>query len=245
MLITLLEEDLILRVHEAAVGLALDRETLVSGLPPHVRRSLSTTRTEAGQIRSDLHELNRIERLEGGNVPLVSWVNAALALSPKRAERDVFLEAQRALGGSTPSPALDIDASAWLRRVEEETQWADLLGLTTSNDALRVRLEQVFMPPSAHLHGDRAPSGELDDPPMSMPLTEAMSAHPFLIIIGEPGSGKTTLLRHVAHHLARAAQGQKGSRAVLGLPRSGDVALPLLIPLQHLATFLVDRGDHP
>ncbi len=139
----------------------------------------------------------------------------------------------------------DVDASTWLRRLENETRWADLLGITTGADALRIRLDHVFIPPRTHVAGAMPERADPHARMGAVPLVAAAGEHPFLAVVGDPGSGKTTLLRFLAHHRARAAQGHADARTALGLPAAGDLALPLLVPLKHLAAFLPDRGDDP
>lgn len=142
-------------------------------------------------------------------------------------------------------------ASTYLKRLDEETRWADLLGISVGGDALRVELDDVFVPLRAHVAGAErkkqrgGEGGVAELMGRAAGVVEALIERPLLAVIGDPGGGKTTLLRYLAHHLGRAFNGNEKSRERLGLAKGTEVGLPLLIPIKHIAAFLEDRGDRP
>src|SRR6185312_13520688 len=81
-----LPPDKIREIHDAAIRAGLDREALVSALDPRLVSSLQRHSTPSQQILGDLNELNRIERLADGNVPLVQWLETAVTLAGPRVE---------------------------------------------------------------------------------------------------------------------------------------------------------------
>ncbi|EYF07748.1 Hypothetical protein CAP_8249 [Chondromyces apiculatus DSM 436] len=178
-------------------------------------------------------------RPEGGTVRL-----------PWRARE---LRAGGRLGGGISGAAL----GTYLRRLENETRWAMLIGLSSGVNALRIRLDQVFVPLAVQelgvaagseagdedggARGREGPGGE-GGGPEGMRATRAgvvalWQRAPFLAVVGGPGSGKTTLLRHLAHLGARAFAGDGEARAELLL--EGQAApLPLLIALPQIAALM-------
>src|SRR5262245_40621544 len=89
----LLSHAEILRLHAAIVSMGRDRVALLGGLDPTFVAGLPAARDPSGQILSDLHELNRAERLTDGSVPLRTWLETAVQLAGPRVEAAVFREA--------------------------------------------------------------------------------------------------------------------------------------------------------
>ena len=71
-----------------------------------------------------------------------------------------------------------------------------------------------------------------------------MSAHPQVVLLGDPGSGKSTFINHLALRLATPlAQGQHdASLALPGWPVSHVPWVPIMIVLRDLARWLVHTG---
>jgi predicted DNA-binding transcriptional regulator YafY len=181
------------------------------------------------------------------------WMRDAI-LAPR--DGGIFRMSRRTLvepriSQSAPVPAsFGVDTSTYLRRLENETRAAELPGVSIGREALAIRLEDVFIPLHAHITSPGAARGSSEAPAehgiaTREPLVEVLRRQSFLVVVGDPGSGKTTLLRHAAHRSARAIQGGSVVRRALGFPETGELALPLLIPLRHLAATLPDRGDRP
>ncbi|WP_218920026.1 SUMF1/EgtB/PvdO family nonheme iron enzyme [Chondromyces crocatus] len=147
----------------------------------------------------------------------------------------------RGAGGGSAAPG---DVGTYLRRLENETRWATLLGLSSGANALRIPLEQVFVPLRAQELGAEARSASEPEGPAArgageLParagVMELWGKATFLALIGGPGSGKTTLLRRLAYLGARAFAGDAAARALLLLEASGEKSLPLLVPLPQIA----------
>src|SRR5262249_45795957 len=91
-----LDRNQVADVEKAAVdsGLITDvpRQLLLQGLPPGFKVSLHTDPTPLNQFSLDLGKLNEVERLAGGLVPLVRFLeNAAEQLALRRMpEAEIF-----------------------------------------------------------------------------------------------------------------------------------------------------------
>jgi predicted NACHT family NTPase len=84
---------------------------------------------------------------------------------------------------------------------------------------------------------------EADTAAGRVPLTDLLSCHRRLLIIGDPGGGKTTFLRLIACVLAKDALGQdeSGRKSHLGLSLEKPPPVPILIRLSVLAATLKER----
>src|SRR5690242_1883714 len=88
-----LDYDRLLEVHAEAVelGLHMRREELLGGLSNAYVASLPTKADPAGQLLSDLSEMNKTDSIEDSVVPLYRWLrNAAYALSFRPEKKDYF-----------------------------------------------------------------------------------------------------------------------------------------------------------
>ncbi|MFD7256993.1 trypsin-like peptidase domain-containing protein [Streptomyces sp. NPDC059874] len=92
-----LPPDDIVRLRDTAVeqGLADPslRRLLFEGILPKYRGSLPLLAAPGPQVQSDLNEMNRVERLVDGTVPLAVWLRNASDQLTDAAARDVFLKA--------------------------------------------------------------------------------------------------------------------------------------------------------
>lgn len=97
--VTKLSDDLLHKVHDAAIrlGLANSRNTLLGGMAPSISAQLPTVPSPLEQLLRDLQVLNEIGRLRDGSVPLTQWLDAALRLTSIRPESEVFATARRVL----------------------------------------------------------------------------------------------------------------------------------------------------
>ncbi|WP_406002593.1 trypsin-like peptidase domain-containing protein [Streptomyces sp. NBC_00829] len=93
-----LSPEEVLRVRDAALetGLAdpMVRPLLFDGIMPRYRGTLPLLPAPGRQVHSDLNEMNRVERLVDGSVPLEQWLRNAVAQTTEAAALAVF---QRAL----------------------------------------------------------------------------------------------------------------------------------------------------
>ena len=96
---SILRPKQILDLHAAAIStrVAPDRSLLIARLPPPLVNGLPAASTPSAQILSDLLQLNSIEQLVDGSVPLETWIENAIPLF-EGGEKAVFqgaLEAAR------------------------------------------------------------------------------------------------------------------------------------------------------
>lgn len=72
-----------------------DREALLVGLDPRFLASLPKMTNPAAQLLSDLHVLNRTERLADNSIPLVRWLENAILFAGPRVEGVLFKQVLR------------------------------------------------------------------------------------------------------------------------------------------------------
>ncbi|MEO5729428.1 MAG: effector-associated domain EAD1-containing protein, partial [Byssovorax sp.] len=96
---TSLPHATLLEVHEAAIGAGLNqvRGALLGGIDVALVAALPGSSTPAGQLLTDLDELNKLGRVPDGSVPLATWLTNALVLVGPRREAGVFQDALAAL----------------------------------------------------------------------------------------------------------------------------------------------------
>ncbi|MFO0759755.1 MAG: effector-associated domain EAD1-containing protein [Byssovorax sp.] len=94
---TLLPDETIRALHAAAIrgGLVNARGTLFGGISPGFMNSLPMQSTLSSQLLSDLHELNRVEKLLDGTVPLAVWLSNAITLLDIHPDSLVFQDASQ------------------------------------------------------------------------------------------------------------------------------------------------------
>jgi hypothetical protein len=94
----LLSIGVLLKVHQAAIeaGLAHSRDALLTGIHSGFVMSIPVAPTPSGQLLSDLHTLNDVDRLADGSVPLALWLANAASLAGPRSQSEVFRRAREA-----------------------------------------------------------------------------------------------------------------------------------------------------
>ena len=92
-------------IHRALVdsGLTSSRDALLAGIPRAFVSSLTTVPSAAAQALIDLGALQNAGMLRDGSRPLVTYLQAAVALAGPRREAQVFRDALRALENSSPA----------------------------------------------------------------------------------------------------------------------------------------------
>ncbi|MGG7575468.1 hypothetical protein [Streptomyces sirii] len=119
---TYLSPDEIQQLLDAAVETGLAdptvRPLLLDGIMPRYRGTLPLNPAPGRQVRSDLNEMNRVERLVDGSVPLEIWLRNAVAETTEADPLTVFQraldEVARKAGGEPdvlaglPTPAAEI-----------------------------------------------------------------------------------------------------------------------------------------
>lgn len=94
---TYLSQDDVIRLRDTAVETELAnpalRNLLFAGILPKYVGSLSLIAAPGQQVQSDLNEMNRVERLIDGTVPLAVWLRNAADQLTDAAARDVVLKA--------------------------------------------------------------------------------------------------------------------------------------------------------
>ncbi|MFJ4778058.1 trypsin-like peptidase domain-containing protein [Streptomyces sp. NPDC088762] len=94
---TYLSQDDVVRLRDTAVEAGLTdpalRNLLFAGILPKYRGSLPLLAAPGQQVHSDLNEMNRVERLIDGTVPLAVWLRNAADQLTDAAARDVMLKA--------------------------------------------------------------------------------------------------------------------------------------------------------
>jgi hypothetical protein len=129
-----LPHEKIQELHASTIAARLSRDALLSGLDRRLVAQLPRFNNESQQILSDLHELNRIDRLADGSMPLVLWLQTAVALAGPRREGADFEKTLRVLqnaagAGTTatrPQPPPRDDEDAFRGAAPEQAPRTDL-----------------------------------------------------------------------------------------------------------------------
>lgn len=88
-----LDQKKIHELHAAVISVGLDRRALLSGIHAAFVASLPLSSSLSAQFLSDLAQLNSVEQLSDGSVPLLEWLRTAAHLAGPRKEGRVFEEA--------------------------------------------------------------------------------------------------------------------------------------------------------
>ncbi|MFF8386032.1 trypsin-like peptidase domain-containing protein [Streptomyces kanasensis] len=145
------EELLALRDAAVDAGLAdpAVRPLLFQGIMPRYRSTLPLLAAPGLQVQSDLAEMNRVERLVDGSVPLETWLRNAVAQSTAAAPVAVF---QRALDdvarGANGEP--DVLAGRPVPEIKEEIVHRDdtvPFGFLRGGDAAGAAVARLKVPP--------------------------------------------------------------------------------------------------
>lgn len=94
----------ILEIHKAAIACGLDRDALLSGVDPGLIAQFRGSVASGPQLLSDLHALNGIGHLDGGSVPMRTWLMNAQRLSSPRTEHKVFQKYLALVSEASPGP---------------------------------------------------------------------------------------------------------------------------------------------
>jgi hypothetical protein len=179
----ILPDDQIRRLHTAILTALLtdNRRALLGGIDAVFVAGLPTAPDPGGQIFSDLHLLNAVERLADGTVPLKIWLENALTLAGQRVEVDVILAALEVTRSREATVQVRADHERHI-----SAQPAASAGLA---------LHQLRAPPADFTGREE----ELAD------LLEKMGTGGVTIsgLQGQGGVGKTALALKLAHALAR------------------------------------------
>lgn len=82
-------------LHAAAITAGLDRDDLMSGVDKRFVASIHRSSSRSAQLLNDLHEMQAVERLSDGTVPLRTWLLNAVRLADMREEEATFEAALR------------------------------------------------------------------------------------------------------------------------------------------------------
>ncbi|NUL02605.1 trypsin-like peptidase domain-containing protein [Streptomyces lunaelactis] len=148
-----LSPDEILRVRDAALETGLAdpsvRPLLFDGIMPKYRGTLPLLAAPGRQVHSDLNEMNRVERLVDGSVPLELWLRNAVAQTTEAAALAVL---QRALddvarkAGGEP----DVMAGVPVPEIKEEIVHRDdtvPFGFLRGGDLAGTSVARIKVPP--------------------------------------------------------------------------------------------------
>jgi sulfatase-modifying factor enzyme 1/NACHT domain-containing protein len=132
----------------------------------------------------------------------------------------------------------------YLRSIVAETMKVDIKGIFSrsgsSRETISFPIEDIYTPLKT-IKNRIEPSTEIfqrtDYSEQRVLLTELLSEHHRLIVIGEPGGGKTTFLRLIACVLAKDALGQSEPVRMkyLGLSLDDETPIPIFIKIAGLA----------
>ncbi|MEZ4301241.1 MAG: hypothetical protein R3B70_40275 [Polyangiaceae bacterium] len=117
----LLDDKTLRGLHAAAIQIGLDRRALLVGVPAGYVASLRQSDSPTAQLMRDLETLNATPSLMDGSVPLVSWLENAVAFSGLRREGAVFEAALARLSKAAPEERPSPDSGNDPRRPDPET----------------------------------------------------------------------------------------------------------------------------
>ena len=120
--------------------------------------------------------------------------------------------------------------------------------LPTARDRLKGQLERRAGRPAASSMEAAAELGLSAAPPERITMQDLLHQGERLVLIGAPGSGKTTVLQHIAWTLAEALRTHQPDLTTARLGLSGDLPLPIYVPLSlyadHRRQFATDPDPH-
>lgn len=99
----------ILQLHELAITAGLNRSALLSGIDKNFVAQLRRSDDASSQLLHDLDELNAIDELEDGTVPLVLWLQNAVYLAKSRPEGRKFEAVLRELDPGAVLPEMSAE----------------------------------------------------------------------------------------------------------------------------------------
>ncbi|MCX6029058.1 MAG: SUMF1/EgtB/PvdO family nonheme iron enzyme [Chloroflexi bacterium] len=121
--------------------------------------------------------------------------------------------------------------------------------------AVELSLEEVYVPLAAEPLPDaretlkrnlgRRDESTEPEPPRQISMQELLAQGNCLAVIGAPGCGKTTVLQHIAWTLAEALRTGQPALAADRLGLTGELPLPIYVPLSLYAEHRRRFADHP
>ena len=125
--------------------------------------------------------------------------------------------------------------------------------------AVELDLDEVYVPLAAEAlpearealkqtlrrQGKAQSMDEAVEPARQISIQELLREGQHLVVIGAPGCGKTTVLQHIAWTLAEALRTGRPELAAERLGLSGDLPLPIYVPLSLYAVHQRTFADHP
>ncbi len=141
----------------------------------------------------------------------------------------------------------------YLTSLVSETQRIDMKGIYSRTGAgrevIHFPIEEIYTPLKTHKSGvKKEPLGDFDtmseEQDKIVPLTDLLSEHRRLLIIGEPGGGKTTFLKFIACVLAKDVLGETehGRNQRLGMSLSVPPPVPVFMRLASLAEVIKESS---
>lgn len=173
-----LKPEDILTLHQTVTSLALDRDALLSGLPPALVANLPRARRLSEQLLIDLHALNDLEPLSDGSVPLHRWLQNALAVAAPSPRSRVL---------STCLRSLILPSELSLRPSRPRRRWRLFLSCSVTDqlyqDELSTTLRRNYAPVSID---HWAPDGPVVPPAAGSPAAERLAASDIGIVFLSP-----------------------------------------------------------
>ncbi len=141
----------------------------------------------------------------------------------------------------------------YLTSLVSETQRIDMKGIYSrtgaGREAIHFPIEEIYTPlkthkPSMEKEPRRDFGAMIENKDEGVPLTDLLSDHRRLLIIGEPGGGKTTFLKFIACVLAKDVLGETegGRKQHLGMSLSMPPPVPVFMRLASLAEVIKESS---
>ncbi len=215
---------------------------------------------EWNKIGDDLRDQNLDARLEFARFTLVFNEMVDRTRTPAEARRENKLdEIMRIVKeGDLDKIRSSIDKdkimNEYLKDVIAATYRIDVKGIFSrsgsSREAIYFPIEEIYTPlKTLKSRQDRGSVADLiermDTSEGRVPLTELISDHKRMLIVGEPGGGKTTFLQLIACVLAKDTLGKAEPcrKRYLGLPLGKEAPVPIFMKLAALAEKMKRGND--
>ncbi len=138
------------------------------------------------------------------------------------------------------------EEEAIIKEVRSACQRLELKGFVKEH-LIIVSLESVYVPLTTQGTRGIAGRGIVEGMPLlkateesgAVPLTDLITQHPQLVLVGEAGSGKTTFLKYIALSAANACAKRRSDK---GSWLNDKPPLPVYLPLHGFGLYLSDQG---